>query len=297
MSNRSRSPPIRSVPLERIDEEIREDLKGCYYPKLLQDDLCIRVEEFLHTIQPEIIKFGQFKVNLVSRPKYVWGIPNADGEYPLYLFGQSKVSYSLMQPMTPILYDIANLLEDRFGHERGFLNIAMATYYWNGADHHIPPHNDKSVSKESKGKVEDFAPIYNLSFGATRPFTITTVDLLSSWKASNGTIDIAPYVLKEVPMLTGDLIRLSPLLNTKTLHMVPKDPRVTELRISLVFRHCDKRWVKPNEYHYDMVLRGRGNQKNWVKGKLNPLPVEAQVGELELEDFEEEGDEAAARPN
>ena len=54
--------------------------------------------------------------------------------------------------------------------------------------------------------------------------------------------------------------------------MVPKDPSITELRISLVFRHCDKRWVKLNEYHYNMVLRGRRSQKNWVRGKRIPLP-------------------------
>ena len=58
--------------------------------------------------------------------------------------------------------------------------------------------------------------------------------------------------------------------------MVPKDPRITDLRISLVFRHCDKRWVKPNEYHYDWVSKGRGKQKMWTKGKSIPLRDAAQ---------------------
>ena len=264
-----------------IANEMRSDLEGCYYPKLLSDDLRIRVEDFLRTIQPKIVKFGQFKVDLVSRPKFVWGITNADGEYPLYLFGQCKESYSLMEPMTPILHEVANLLEERFGHERGFLNIAMATYYWNGTEHHIVPHQDKAVSKESKGKVEHCAPIYNISFGTVRPFTITTLDLISVWKGSKGAVDITPYVLKSIPMQPGDLVRLSPLLNMKTAHMVPKDPSIKDLRISLVFRHCDKRWVKLNEYHYDMVRRGRGSQKKWVKGER--IPIVAPLAEAELE--------------
>ena len=44
-----------------------------------------------------------------------------------------------------------------------------------------------------------------------------------------------------------------------------------ELRISLVFRHCDKRWVKPNEYHYDTVLGGRKDNKEWQKGNFSSL--------------------------
>ena len=70
-------------------------------------------------------------------------------------------------------------------------------------------------------------------------------------------------------MQPGDGVQLSPLLNTSTAHMVPKDPSIMELRISLVFRHCDKRWVKLNEYHFDMVLRGRGNQRSWEPGRQN----------------------------
>ena len=263
---------VGATSLDTISEEVRAEVDNCYFPNLLPTDLCTRIVDFLRTIQPKIVKYGQFKTDLVSRPKYVWGIANAEGEYPLYVFGQSKVSYSLMEPMTPILHEAANFLEDHFGHERGFLNLAMATYYWGGKVEYIPPHQDKSVSKESKGREEDFAPIYNTSFLAVRPFTITTLELIEAWKESKGAVDIAPYVLKAIPMRTGDLVRLTPLLNTSTAHMVPKDPSITELRISLVFRHCDKRWVKLNEYHFDMVHRGRGNQKRWEKGQRMPLP-------------------------
>ena len=68
------------------DEELKHEIENCYHPKLIQGDLCARVEGFLRPLEPKIIKFGQFKTDLISRPKLVWGIPNADGEYPLYYF-------------------------------------------------------------------------------------------------------------------------------------------------------------------------------------------------------------------
>ena len=60
--------------------------------------------------------------------------------------------------------------------------------------------------------------------------------------------------------------------------MVPKDASITDLRISLVFRHCDNRWVKLNQYHYNMKLRGRRNQKRWTKVDRAPLPMGQPIG-------------------
>ncbi len=77
--------------LDTISEEVRAELDNCYYPKLLPSNMCTRIVDFLRTIQPKIVKYGQYKADLVSRPKYVWGIANAEGEYPLYVFGQNKV--------------------------------------------------------------------------------------------------------------------------------------------------------------------------------------------------------------
>ena len=75
----------------------------------------------------------------------------------------------------------------------------------------------------------------------------------------------------------GDVVALSLLINTITAHMVPKDPNTKYLRISLVFRHCDKRYVKLNEYHYDMELKGRGNKMIWSKGQFRPVADEGDA--------------------
>ena len=52
-------------------------------------------------------------------------------------------------------------VEDHFGHERGFLNNAMATVYETGKNQYIPLHADKAHSFEATGKIENKAPIYN----------------------------------------------------------------------------------------------------------------------------------------
>ena len=92
--------------------------------------------------------------------------------------------------------------------------------------------------------------------------------------------DVAPHVLRSIPMEHGDVVALSPLLNTFTAHMVPKDPEIKDLRISLVFRHCDKRYVKLNEYHYDMELKGRGQKRIWSKGQFRPVRTRAMQGKV-----------------
>ena len=51
-------------------------------------------------------------------------------------------------------------------------------------------------------------------------------------------------VLQEFPMSPGDLFVLTPEANVNYSHCVPKDPTVTELRVSLVFRHVTKHWIK-----------------------------------------------------
>ena len=44
----------------------------------------------------------------------------------------------------------------------------------------------------------------------------------------------------------------------------PKDSSITDLRISLVFRHCDRNWVKPGQYYYRVDARGRPGEKKCI---------------------------------
>ena len=52
-------------------------------------------------------------------------------------------------------------------------------------------------------------------------------------------------IYASILMQSGDLVALSPDMNMKWCHGVPEDPEApASLRISLVFRHCTKYWIR-----------------------------------------------------
>ena len=100
------------------------------------------------------------------------------------------------------------------------LNSTLGTCYANSGDHFIAAHQDKGV-------WPDQTPIYNLSFGAVRPFLIC--DLKSMGQKDRGKLT----VLHEFQMHPGDMIVLPHTVNRDYTHCVPRDKGVTSLRISL----------------------------------------------------------------
>ena len=87
--------------------------------------------------------------------------------------------------------------------------------------------------------MENAAPIYNLSLGAPRNFVIA--DLKSLGKSKTAEMLIYASILME----SGDLVVLSPEVNMKWCHGVPEDLGApNDLRVSLVFRHCTKYWIR-----------------------------------------------------
>ena len=245
---------------------------SCYFHKsFLHGELLESTWKWLQTQEPYVVRYNEaWKSPVKSRPKINWGIKNSDGYWPLYKWGQIKLDYGKIADMPSQIQAVANLVEKRFGHPTGYLNQALATFYWNGKDQHIPAHQDKVVSAESESKVEDKTPIYNLSFGAVRPFLICDLECM-------GTADRSKLsILQEFPMYPGDLFVLTPEINAKYSHCVPKDPRVTELRISLVFRHVTRDWVKEVDggmyEYYSIESRegGKNQERGDVKKTLSP---------------------------
>ena len=164
--------------------------------------------------------------------------------------------------------------EDKFCHPAGYLNQALATFYWHGETQYIPAHQDKAVSAEAEGAVEDKTPIYNLSFGAVRPFLIC--DLASLGKVDRKQLTI----IQEFPMHPGDLFVLTPEANVKYSHCVPRDPTVGHLRISLVFRHVTKHWIKEvnaGVYEYYSVTGGERGAVTTVSELSSVVKTAAQI--------------------
>ena len=111
--------------------------------------------------------------------------------------------------------------------------------YSNSAGHFI-------AARQDEGVWPDQTPIYNLSFGAVRPFLIC--DLKSSGQKDRRKLTI----VHEYNMHPGDMIVLPHTVNRDYTHCVPRDTGVTGLRISLGFRRLTKHWIRevPSGFEY-----------------------------------------------
>jgi len=226
-----------------------------FYPKFITGQLLNDLWRYTLTRTPHHVNFRKKPVK--SRPIINYGIPNEDGEYGLYRWGQEKRDWGLVEPMPLQLTAIVNVIEKRFGLRP---NHAIATYYQNGKDHWIPVHSDKAVSLGSKGGVESQTAIFNLSLGATRLFIITKLTCLG--KKMRKDLDI----VAEFPLASGDLYALDGDINSRYGHCVPVDGAIKDLRVSYTFRCVTKDFVQPGKRYY----RKSGS------GKCVPLPPPEQ---------------------
>ena len=188
---------------------------------------------------PYMVKNNEaWRATVTTRPKCNMAEP-VDGAWPAYKWGQVGDDLSLIEPPPPLVQKVARRLEVHFGHPRGFLNSSIATFYFDGKHQYLKNHQDKAHSCQSNTRVESAAPIYNLSLGAPRHFVIA--DLASLGKSRRAEMQI----LADTHMQAGDLVVLSPYMNTRCCHGVPEEPdTVACLRVSLVFRHCTKHWIR-----------------------------------------------------
>jgi hypothetical protein len=110
------------------------------------------------------------------------------------------------------------------------------------------------------GKVEDAAPVYNVSFLATRTFVLAGLEHAGKKERK----DFAGGIIREWPMFSGDLVVLPPKVNAATVHGVPREPAVAEKRVSLVFRHVTKHWVCERDGAWlTCQLRPDGSNCGW----------------------------------
>ena len=215
------------------------DFSNLFHAGFLEGDLLKSTWVWLREQTPYIHRYNEaWRVPVKSRPSIFWGLKNSDGYWPLYKWGQIQEDFGRIDDMPPQMQLLARMIEERFGHPRGYLNSALATFYGNGTDNYIAAHHDKGV-------WSDQTPIYNISFGAVRPFLIC--DLKSLGQKERRKLN----VLQEFPMHPGDLMVLPHEVNTKYSHCIPRDPKVTDLRISIGFRRLTKHWIRESEGGYE----------------------------------------------
>eukprot|EP00959_Pyramimonas_sp_CCMP1952_P409365 8579180-Pyramimonas_sp.AAC.1 len=188
---------------------------------------------------PYMVKYNEaWRSTVATRPKCNMAEP-VDGAWPAYKWGQVADDLPLVELPPRLVQDFARWLEKHFGHPQGFLNNQMATYYYDGKHQYLKNHQDKAHSCESTGQIESAAPIYNLSLGAPRNFVIADVKSLGKSKRA----DMLIYA--DIRMSSGDLVAMSPEMNARFCRGVPEDCHApAALRISLVFRHCTKYWIR-----------------------------------------------------
>ena len=249
-----------------------------YYPRFLETQEADALMECLVTVRgPYMVKYNEaWRSTVATRPKCNMAEP-VDGAWPAYKWGQVADDLSLIELPPRLVQDLARRLEEHFGHPKGFLNSPMATFYFDGKHQYLKNHQDKAHSCESTGKIESAAPIYNLSLGAPRNFVIADLNSLGKSKREE------MLIYADIRMNSGDLVVLSPDMSVRFCHGVPEDPGApAALRISLVFRHCTKYWIRQlPDRTWELRQRGADGQDGTWK------PISASK--------DGEGDDQAAR--
>lgn len=225
------------------------DFTTLFHRSFLHGELLDATWTWLQEQSPYIVRYNEaWRVPVKSRPKINWGIKNNHGYWPLYKWGQIADDYGRIEDMPPQIQRVAEAIERHFGHPPGYLNSALGTFYFNGADHFIAAHQDKGV-------WPDQTPIYNLSFGTVRPFLIC--DLKSMGQKDRRKLTI----VHEYNMHPGDMIVLPHTVNRDYTHCVPRDTGVTGLRISLGFRRLTKHWIREIPSGFEYFTEGDENER------------------------------------
>jgi alkylated DNA repair dioxygenase AlkB len=210
-----------------VDDELDAYHHASFVSGELHDQLC----EFLCSLDPLEVRYRGKPVK--TRPKRMWSLKDeGTGAFSLYKWGQEKADYTLVEAMPELVEQLAEKIEFVFGHPQGYLNNAIATVYESGDKQYIPLHQDRAPSMRATGKVEDAAPVYSVSFLATRTFVIA--DLEHAGKKDRKDFP----VIREWPMASGDLVVLKPEVNAAMVHGVPREPGVEEKRVSLSSATC-----------------------------------------------------------
>ena len=221
---------------ERDAEATR--LLGCLRSGALSEPEAVGVWEFLKLLSDDAQEHTR-RLPVNSRPKWVFGIKNDAGEYPLYLWGQSRPNYGLIgdipAPLMPLLdRACAEVPEACFNH-------MMVTIMRTGRRNYIPPHRDAAFSKGSHSDYESATPIVLYSFGCARDFHICELDVPDTVRPQ----EVEPFTVLRFPFQHNSMFTLDGSDNVKYKHTVPQDlgPDAQQLRVSVVLRCVDKAFV------------------------------------------------------
>ncbi|KAJ3276154.1 hypothetical protein HK104_003700 [Borealophlyctis nickersoniae] len=196
-------------------------LDSQYIPSFLSEDEANRVLANLNNeityLDRKSMTFSIFgKTVPLPRDKAFYGDVAPDGSYPLYRYGGNR--YPAVQPWTPTLKEMRDLIAERTGH---FCNHVVVNRYVDGDDH-ISFHRDKTRDFEKNSSV------CTLSLGGTRrlDFKNNMGSELEDW---------------EFGVAHGSLFIMGWQTNHEMKHRIAKTTKVCPTRISLTFRNIKTR--------------------------------------------------------
>ena len=242
---------------DKVSKEVHQAIDGMGRLLALAQPLLDRLMTFLNKVMKHaiVLKSGQYKIDISTRPKLSFSIPEQDGALGLYWWRQAIEDYGRVEAMPKVLREVIDCYS---AMDKESYNHAMLTLHIDGSCG-IPEHQDKAFSKDSKGQVENGSAIRDFSFGCTRSFVI-------SHQLKKDTFEeVAKFTMEH-----NSTLLLPGFVNAKLFHAVPLQEGCGP-RVSLVLRRVDKKFVHPTE---NKMRTHNGEWTDLVKGGKAKTPVE-----------------------
>lgn len=163
--------------------------------------------------------------------KYYGYARKKDNARALDRWGSYHESWVRVDEPPEILRKCCEKLRKDFNLSENGVNSILVNYYYDGENTYIPAHRDTTNS------LEDGSQIFCLSLGCSRDFILCPNEDVGKYEKNDIT------QIKAWQVNHGDLFALGQKTNDDYCHVVPKDPTVKNLRISIIFRSVSKSFI------------------------------------------------------
>lgn len=184
-----------------------------------------------------------------SRPKDIAAAVKSKAKYPLWTkyygfkrkldgaraldrWGSYHEGWMRVEEPPPRLTECCNRLRQRFHLTSDDVNSMVANYYYDGDHTYISAHRDTTAC------LTDGSHVICLSLGASRDFILCDNSDAGKFERDEVTI------VKEWRVSHGDIFALGQQTNYDYCHVVPQEPGLTKMRISVIFRSIDKSFIE-----------------------------------------------------
>ena len=144
-------------------------------------------------------------------------------------FGHLEVATAITEVSTPDVFEVKKKIRESFSdiiEKLGFEYDACLVNWYEDGSHYIGPHSDKT------NDLVEGAPIFSLSWGASRMFSFT--------KKKKKGIRSAPSSRVDVVLNDGDLLVMGGNCQDSHKHEIRKDKKIHGRRINMTLR-CFKK--------------------------------------------------------